>query len=228
MSGMSRRNYGQFCGLAHALDVVGERWSLLIVRELGTGPKRYNQLADALGGIGTSLLASRMRQLEADGVVARKLLLDQPSSAVAYELTDAGRELARAVVPLAVWGARHQMADADVAGEAFRAEWALNFLIVDSEAPVSDVDAVYEFHIDDSTAHLRVRNGRMTARGGAAPEGADATVRTTREVVSAIVGQRTTVAEAIAEGRIEADGDPDEVSRLATLVDGRIRSRLFS
>lgn len=228
MADMSRRNYGQFCGLAHALDVVGERWSLLIVRELSTGPKRYNQLADALGGIGTSLLASRVRQLEADGVVSRRLLLDQPSSAVAYELTDAGRELARAMVPLAVWGARHQMSDTDLENEAFRAEWALNFLTVDSDAPVSDVDAVYEFHIDDSTAHLRVRNGRLSARGGAAPEAADATVRTTRDVVAEIVGQRTTVAEAIAEGRINAEGDPDEVARLATIVDGRIRSRLHS
>ena len=88
---MSRRNYSQFCGLAHALDVVGERWTLLIVRELGSGPKRYMQLADTLAGIGTSLLATRMRQLESDGIVQRRLALDQPSSTVLYELTDAGR-----------------------------------------------------------------------------------------------------------------------------------------
>lgn len=228
MSVMSRRNYGQFCGLAHALDVVGERWSLLIVRELGTGPKRYNQLADALGGIGTSLLATRVRQLEADGIVARRLLLDQPSSAVAYELTDTGRELASAVVPLAVWGARHQMADADADDEAFRAEWALSFLIADGEGLASDVDAVYEFHIGESAACLRIRRGRMSVRGGTAPEPADVIVRSTREVLSDLVGQRMTVAEAVADGRIEAEGDPDEVARLAAIVDGRIRSRLNS
>ena len=68
MADVARKTYGQFCGLAHALDVVGERWTLLIVRELGTGPKRYTDLADALPGIGTSLLATRVRQLRTDGV----------------------------------------------------------------------------------------------------------------------------------------------------------------
>ena len=228
MTRMSRRNYGQFCGLAHALDVVGERWSLLIVRELSTGPKRYNQLADALAGIGTSLLASRVRQLEADGVVTRRLLLDQPSSAVAYELTDVGRELAAAMVPLAVWGARHQMTDVDADDEMFRAEWALNFLIAGSDESVSDVDAVYGFHIGDSVAHLLVRKGRMSARAGTAPDGADVTIRMSRDIVASIVGQRTTVAEAIADGRIDVEGATDEVACLATVVDGRIRNRLFS
>ena len=156
---MSRRNYSQFCGLAHALDVVGERWTLLIVRELGSGPKRYMQLADTLAGIGTSLLATRMRQLESDGIVQRRLALDQPSSTVLYELTDAGRELAEAVIPLAVWGARHQMDDADVDREAFRAEWALGFLAAGGDAVSTDADGVYEFHVDDSVACLRVRKG---------------------------------------------------------------------
>ncbi len=99
MGVMTRKSYGQFCGLAHALDVVGERWTLLLVRELVSGPKRYTQLAEALSGIGTSLLAARVRQLEADGVIQRRLALDQPGSTVVYELSDAGRELAAAVVP---------------------------------------------------------------------------------------------------------------------------------
>ena len=118
IDGMTRRSYGQFCGLAHALDVVGERWTLLIVRELCSGPKRYGELAESLAGIGTSLLATRMRQLENDNVIRRRLDLDQPGSAVVYELSAPGRELAEAMIPLAMWGARHQMTHADAESEA--------------------------------------------------------------------------------------------------------------
>jgi DNA-binding HxlR family transcriptional regulator len=223
---MSRRNYSQFCGLAHALDVVGERWTLLIVRELGSGPKRYTQLADTLAGIGTSLLATRLRQLEADGIVQRRLAVDQPSSTVLYELTDAGRELAEAVIPLAVWGVRHQMDDADVDREAFRAEWVLGFLLAGSDAVSPDADGVYEFHVDDSVASLRVRNGRLSIRTGPGATPADVVVRMTRKVVSAIAGQRTTIAEAIADGLIVTEGDPAAVAALAAIVDDRIFSRL--
>jgi DNA-binding HxlR family transcriptional regulator len=223
---MSRRNYSQFCGLAHALDVVGERWTLLIVRELGSGPKRYTQLADTLAGIGTSLLATRIRQLEADGIVQRRLALEQPSSTVLYELTDAGRELAEAMIPLAVWGARHQMDDADVDREAFRAEWALGFLVAGDNVVSSDADGVYEFHVDDSVACLRVRDGRMSVKTGPCAERADVVVRTTRKVVAAIAGQRTTITDAIADGQIDAEGDPAAAARFAAIVDERIFSRL--
>jgi DNA-binding HxlR family transcriptional regulator len=225
---MSRRNYSQFCGLAHALDVVGERWTLLIVRELGSGPKRYTQLADTLVGIGTSLLATRMRQLEADGIVQRRLAVDQPSSTVLYELTSAGRELAEAVIPLAVWGARHQMDDADVDREAFRAEWVLGFLVAGSDAVSPDADGVYEFHVDDSVASLRVRDGRLSVRTGPSAPPADVVVRMTRKVVAAIAGQRTTITEAIADGLIVTEGDPAAIAGLAAIVDGRIFSRLHA
>jgi DNA-binding HxlR family transcriptional regulator len=226
MGSMSRRNYSQFCGLAHALDVVGERWTLLIVRELGSGPKRYMQLTDSLEGIGTSLLATRLRQLESDGIVRRTLAADQPSSTVLYELTDAGRELAEAMLPLAIWGARHQMDDADVNQESFRAEWALGFLVAGSDAVSPEADGVYEFHVDDSVACLRVRDGRMSVRTGVCPTAADVVVRTTRKVVAAIAGQRTTITEAIADGKIDAEGDPVAAARFAAIVDERIFSRL--
>ena len=225
---MSRRNYSQFCGLAHALDVVGERWTLLIVRELGSGPKRYTQLADTLAGIGTSLLATRIRQLEADGIVRRRLATDQPSSTVLYELTAAGRELAEAIIPLAVWGARHQMDDADVDNEAFRAEWVLGFLVAGSEGVSFDIDGMYEFHVDDSVACLRVRDGRMSVKTGACAERADVVVQMTRHVVASIAAQRTTITGAIAEGAITTQGEPAAVARLAAIVDGRIYSRLHA
>lgn len=220
---MTRRSYGQFCGLAHALDVVGERWTLLLVRELGSGPKRYTELADALSGIGTSLLAARVRQLEADGVIQRKLALDQPGSAVVYELSAAGRELAEAVVPLALWGARHQMADASPDSELFRAEWMLTFLAADlRDQPPPDLDAVYEFNIDNSTACLRLRGGKVSVRPGKCATPSDVTVRAAASTVAGLIGRKFTVADAIARGLLEVTGDPDARAVLVSIIEKRL------
>jgi DNA-binding HxlR family transcriptional regulator len=220
---MPRKTYGQFCGLAHALDVVGERWTLLIVRELVSGPKRYSELADALTGIGTSLLANRVRQLESDGVVTRRLALDQPGSAVVYELSDAGRELAAAVVPLAMWGARHQMDDADVRNESFRAEWLLNFLAADvrRDAP-NDLEAVYEFHIDDSVACLHVSAGRVWVTPGPSAAPSDVTVRASAKTVAAMVGRTLTSQDAIAAGRLQVTGERAAAAALSGVIEKRL------
>lgn len=98
------RAYDQYCPIAHALDLVGERWSLLVVRELMRGPKRYTDIAETLG-IGTNILAARLRDLEAGGVVTKRKL-PPPAASRVYELTDYGRELKSAMRELAVWGAR--------------------------------------------------------------------------------------------------------------------------
>lgn len=220
MTDVSRRTYGQFCGLAHALDVVGERWTLLIVRELASGPKRYSELADSLAGIGTSLLANRVRQLETDGVVHRRLALDQPGSAVVYELSDAGRELASALVPLATWGARHQMTDADADTETFRAEWVLGFLAADvRRAGPHDLDAVFEFHIDDSTAHLRMLDGSVTVTSGPSSTPGDVTVRCQAATIAAIVGGQLSIEDALDDGRLDVSGDPSTVTTLLGVLE---------
>jgi DNA-binding HxlR family transcriptional regulator len=98
-----KRRYRERSGLAAALDVVGERWTLLIVRELLRAPRRYGELLEALAGIGTNLLVNRLRDLEAAGVVAR-VLAPSPQSAVVYELTERGRALKPTVDALQAWG----------------------------------------------------------------------------------------------------------------------------
>jgi DNA-binding HxlR family transcriptional regulator len=97
---MSTRSYGQFCGVARALDVVGDRWSLLIVRELLPGPMRYGELLAALGGIATNLLADRLKSLESSGVIERRL---GQTSGVVYALTPWGSQLREAVEALIRW-----------------------------------------------------------------------------------------------------------------------------
>ena len=99
------KRYDQYCPMAHALDLVGERWALLVVRELMHGPKRYTDLVDCLPGIGTNILAARLRDLEERGIVTRRTL-PPPAASRVYDLTDYGRGLRPAMRELALWGAR--------------------------------------------------------------------------------------------------------------------------
>ncbi len=99
------KHYDQYCPLAHALDLVGDRWALLVVRELMRGPQRYTDLVDGLPGIGTNILAARLRGLEQAGLVTRRTL-PPPAASKVYELTDYGHGLQAAMRELALWGAR--------------------------------------------------------------------------------------------------------------------------
>ena len=100
-----RKTYDQYCPVAHALDLVGDRWALLVIRELLRGPRRYTDLIEHLHGIGTNILASRLRDLEACGIVAKRRL-PPPAAARVYELTEYGQALRPALRELAIWGAR--------------------------------------------------------------------------------------------------------------------------
>ena len=116
------KHYGQACAIARALDVVGERWSLLLVRELTFGPRRYRDLATGLPGIPSNVLAARLKDLQAAGVIARRTL-PAPTDVTVYELTGAGRALQPALHELLDWGLRYapEPAEDDVGQPA----WAL-------------------------------------------------------------------------------------------------------
>jgi DNA-binding HxlR family transcriptional regulator len=111
---MGRREYGQDCSLACALDAIGERWSLLVVRELSLGPLRFSALARDVGGAPTDVLTKRLRELEQGGVVRRQEL-PSPGGGTAYELTELGRGLERPMIELARWGMELQKTE-DVVG----------------------------------------------------------------------------------------------------------------
>src|SRR4051812_10552564 len=101
----ARRKYSQGCGTAYALDVIGDRWALLVVRELLLGPKRFTDLRDGLPGIGPNVLSQRLKELEDAGVLRRRVL-PPPAGSTVYELTEWGSELEDIVVRLGRWGAR--------------------------------------------------------------------------------------------------------------------------
>lgn len=117
---MSKRNYRQYCGLARALDIVGNRWSLLVVRELLTGPRRFGELQDGLPGIATNLLTDRLRELEEDGVVERRLGTDR--NGVEYALTEWGAELRDSIDALIRWSTP-TMVTGRAENDAFRPSW---------------------------------------------------------------------------------------------------------
>src|SRR4030088_2382201 len=102
---MTTRSYGQFCGFARALELVGERWALLVVRDLVLGPKRFTDLRRGLSRIPTNILSARLKELEDAGIVRRRLL-PRPAGGVAYELSEYGQELEDIVLRLGLWGVR--------------------------------------------------------------------------------------------------------------------------
>jgi DNA-binding HxlR family transcriptional regulator len=101
---VTSRSYRQHCGIARALDLVGERWALLVLRELVLGPRRFTDLKQGLPGIATNVLSQRLRQLEHNGIVARRRL-PPPAPATVYELTEYGQELVPIILAFGRWGA---------------------------------------------------------------------------------------------------------------------------
>ena len=202
---MAKRSYKQYCALAYALDVVGERWTLLLVRELLTGPKRFTDLQSNLPGIGTNLLASRLRELEEAGLVQRGTLPPPAASAV-YELTDSGRGLEHAIVELAEWGLRTVGPPAQ--DEHRRPPWsllALRALIWDI-AP-TDLTATLEFRIDGEVFHGRVHEATLRIEQGAAWEAPDMVVTAEGDALLAIVTGQMPASQATASGALQIDGE---------------------
>jgi DNA-binding HxlR family transcriptional regulator len=164
---MTRRHYGQACSVAGALDRIGERWSLLIVRELLLGPLRFSDLARAVGGAPTDVLTKRLRDLERDGIVTRREL-DPPVSAVAYELTELGRELDPLLLELGRWGLNFYEAG-DV--EDLESSWLPNSLRIVLHPP-SDAAMTVQLRSEGKAFRIEVAGGRVAAERGeaAAPD----------------------------------------------------------
>jgi DNA-binding HxlR family transcriptional regulator/putative sterol carrier protein len=207
---MGKRRYGQYCALARALDTVGERWTLLIVRELMLGPRRYTDLLDALPGIGTNLLADRLKELEQRGVVQRSRL-PRPAAAAVYELTAHGRGLEPAVIELTRWGSNELRRPRR--SEHFRPAW-LGIAMRAAFRPevAAGVSETYAFRIGDEMLHAHVENGTLQVRQGPSDE-ADVTftsdARTLREVLSG----NLSLTDAVAQEKARLAGDPSALAR---------------
>lgn len=165
---MGKSRYQQYCALARALDVAGDRWTLLIVRELLPGPRRFTDLIEGLPGISRKLLTERLRDLERDGIIARQDL-PPPAARQVYALTDEGLDLARAMAPLIRWGAR-RLGDRK-SRESFRARWSAVAMVslADREA-AKGVSESYQYLVGDSAFHFTVDDGSIELHDGWARE----------------------------------------------------------
>jgi DNA-binding HxlR family transcriptional regulator/putative sterol carrier protein len=202
--------YDQYCPMAHALSLVGERWSLLIVRELLHGPKRYTDLAHGLPGIGTNILAARLRDLEEGGIVEKRKL-PPPFAVTVYDLSDYGRELDEVMHALARWGAR-TLGPPGPDDELYP-EWGVNAFaaLFDPEA-ARDLTATYVLKIDDDVFTARIEDGHLEATCGAA-EDPDVRVETDIETFFPLVAGDLAPAEAVEQSRARIEGDPKAVER---------------
>lgn len=159
------KGYRQFCAVSRALDVIGDRWAMLIIRELGLGPRRYTDLLGGLPGLGSSVLTARLRELEDANLVARRRL-PPPAAATVYELTNDGEDLRPAIDALARWGLR--LLDRPQPGEAIRACWLTYSLAVSMRATFLPANTELELRLDGDPNTLVAQAGRLQARWGAA------------------------------------------------------------
>src|SRR5215210_1412535 len=211
---MNRRSYRQYCAMARALDVLGERWTLLIVRELLTGPKRFKDLLEGLPGIGTNLLAGRLKELENEGLLQRGTLPPPAGSAV-YELTGRGRDLEPVLMGLARWSV--DLLGEPRPGEAFRPVWAVQAMKATFRPEAARwVRETYEFRVGEDAFHVRVDDGVSEPEYGPAFK-PDLVLRTDPETFLSLVSGRLEPADAIESGRLDVEGDSEALTRVGEI-----------
>jgi len=207
------RSYEDMCGIARALDVIGERWALLIVRELMLGPKRYTDLEAGLRRISPDVLAARLRELEAAGVLRRDTL-PPPAASRVYALTGRGRELEQTLLALGRWGSR---APVPVGGARLGVDAAMLALpTLFSPERAGELDASYELKVGGERFAAVVGEGRLELTRGVltAP---DAVIEVEPGVLAAILWHGRTLAEAVSDGEAEVRGSRRAANRFLRL-----------
>lgn len=214
---MADFRYAQYCPLARATEIVGERWTLLVVRELLLGSKRFSDLKRALPGVSPSILSDRLGRLEERGVVHRREL-PPPTPASLYELSESGRGLVPAMLELARWGAR--FLDRSLPDDHFEAAWLrLGFIAFARKSPTPDRSFVIRVEGPDPVAFYVAGGAQGTAVSeDLAP--ADATLWVASPLaLFALASRRLEPAQALRGGAIRIEGDPDALDDFPELFD---------
>jgi DNA-binding HxlR family transcriptional regulator len=200
------KRYGQACAIARALDIIGERWSLLLVRELTLGPRRYRDLATGLPGIPTNLLAARLKDLQAAGVITRRTL-PTPTDVTVYELTSAGQALQPALSELLDWGKRY--APQPTEDDEIQPGWAM--LNGAGRPTALRAGQTCELRAGPEFFYLSSDAGKLTVRRGPAPDG-DAVITMSDDTLYRLISGQITVTDAVGHSTIGGD---TEIARRA-------------
>lgn len=208
-----RRSYDQYCSAARALDVVGDRWTLLIVRELLAGPRRYTDLHADLPGVSTDVLASRLKDMERDGLATRRRM-PPPGAAYVYELTGRGVELLPVLQALGAWG-EGELGERRPT-DALRAHWfALPLLRGLRHAGVDE--GLVEVRLEEGAFHLHVGEADGPVYGdGRAPREPGALLALDAGTAAAVARGELGVPDAVRAGRIEVTGEGAPAKALRT------------
>jgi DNA-binding HxlR family transcriptional regulator len=191
------RTYADACGIGRALDVVGERWALLVVRELLLGPQRFTDLRHALPGASSNLIADRLRELHDRGVVARRTL-PPPAAARVYELTRWGRELEPVLLALGEWGLKVPRP------EPFTL--SATSVLIYLRGSLDPGDRTFRVELDDRIWTVSKSNGETVVTQGE-PDGSHGAIRTDPRTLNDLIGDPTTLERAVADGRAEIHGE---------------------
>lgn len=219
--GAGVRSYGQYCGLARALDVVGDRWTMLLLRELAIRPCRYRDLRDGLPGIATNLLADRLRQLESDGIIERHEG-SPPLGAGVYRLSPLGRRLIPVLLDLAAWGSSWMKtgyrSGIEQGDDVFRGRWlvfAVPALLHDAAAGTPDMRV--RMDVGDEAVAFEISGGALVAP--ADPGGpVDLSITTSPETALALLTGQVSPAEASEGGLAEMVGEAWAMAALEALA----------
>lgn len=199
---MSTKTYGQYCGLANALELVGERWAILIIRDLLVGPRRFSDLHAGLPKIPTNILTTRLKELEQNQIIVRRVL-PPPGKSVVYELTPYGLELEDAIKALGLWGAKtlgNPRPEDIVSAESLTMALRTTFL---PQAAVS-THLTYELHFGELILHASIHDGQLTVDKGSVAK-PDLVIHTGPAFKSLIAGELSP-ADAIKTGAVSLQG----------------------
>jgi DNA-binding HxlR family transcriptional regulator/putative sterol carrier protein len=198
------------CGIAHASDLLGQRWALLVIRELLLGPKRFTDLRGGIPDISPNVLGQRLRELEESGIVRRRKLAP-PAAAQVYELTEWGHALEPAILSLGRWasGSPSFPIDADMGPDSLVLALKSTF----DPAKADGLDATYELRLGETSFRIEVSDGRFEAAHGEA-ETPDATIRSDPSTIASVVFGENRLGKAVESGEIEVDGSRQAVRAL--------------
>ncbi len=209
--------YPQLCAMARAAEVIGERWTLLILRELFLGPSRFSDLKKRLGGVSPSVLSERLAHLEERGVVSRREL-EPPAASTVYELTETGLALQPTMMELGRWGAR--FFHLSEPGDHFEPAW-LELAIAGFARRSASPEISVKLQVADDNRQLEffVWGGKRGTRTSKAPRSVDATLTAEGKTTMAIMSGELSVADAAAAGLIDVDGDVSKLEKLPDLFE---------